>query len=166
MELLNKLSKYNIVNYFVPGVVFCVMAKEIFEVDIAGNNLVLGTFVYYFIGMCVSRVGSVILEPTLKWLGFIKFSDYSDYLNAEGQDNKIPELLETANFYRSILGGAFTFVVLGLGMRLIEKEIISESTLIWTAVSAVLALTLFGYRKQVDYIRKRVEKRTSRSADS
>ncbi len=142
------------------------MAETVLGINIAGENLLVAPFVYYFIGMCLSRIGSLVIEPILKSMGLVRFSDYGNFVEAERLDSKISALLETANFYRTILGGVFTFVVLGLCLLLVQRGVLSSNSLIWITVISVLALTLFGYRKQVNYINYRVEKVSSSNGNS
>ena len=166
MEILNKISQYNLFNYLLPGVIFCVLIKEYWDLDLAGSNLLVAAFIYYFLGMCVSRIGSLIVEPTLKRVGYVEFSDYSDFLNAETQDPKIQELLTTANFYRSILGCLFSFLLLSVGLWLVATQHISADTLFMITMALIICLVLAGYRKQVSYIRRRVNFRKINDADS
>ena len=61
-SLLEKLSSYNLLNNLLPGAIFCYLLKTIVNIDIS-NNIVEDLFVYYFIGMIISRIGSIIIEP-------------------------------------------------------------------------------------------------------
>lgn len=65
-DLLDKLSSYNIFNYLLPGVLFAGMSKSVSGYDLVQENLLVGVFVYYFIGMVISRLGSLLVEPLLK----------------------------------------------------------------------------------------------------
>lgn len=75
-ELFDKLSTYNIFNFLLPGILFAVVGGEISSYTFVQQDIVVGAFVYYFIGLVVSRVGSVIVEPIFKALGIIKFEPY------------------------------------------------------------------------------------------
>ena len=87
-SILEKISSYNIFNYLFPGAVFVFAceASDIFK--IASDNVILALIIYYFAGMTISRIGSMILDPILMRLGWIKFSHYSDYLRATEKDAK------------------------------------------------------------------------------
>ena len=65
-ELLDKLSSYNIFNYLLPGILFSVLASKTTELNLIQIDIILGVFVYYFIGLIISRIGSLIIEPILK----------------------------------------------------------------------------------------------------
>lgn len=65
-EILDKLTSYNLFNYLLPGVVFAVLASKVTRFTLIQQDLVAGAFLYYFIGLVISRFGSLILEPILK----------------------------------------------------------------------------------------------------
>lgn len=153
------IAPYYVFNFLVPGVVFCVALEKIWTIDIAGPDLVAAAFVYYFVGMCVSRVGSLVVAPILRKTKLIKFSDYKDFLKAEAEDTKIQELLLTANFYRSILGGVVSFLALCLGLWAVKWNIISETVLLSMVGIAIVILVFQGYRKQNTFIKDRINYR-------
>ncbi len=77
-ELLDKLSSYNLFNYLLPGTVFVAAAQRISAHTFKDENIVVELFLYYFIGMVISRIGSLTIEPALKILKFIEFAEYKD----------------------------------------------------------------------------------------
>ena len=64
-DLLAKISSYNFFNFLFPGVIFAVIAERVTSYTFLHNNLVIDFFVCYFIGLTISRVGSLLLEPLL-----------------------------------------------------------------------------------------------------
>jgi hypothetical protein len=101
-DILDKLSSYNIFNYLFPGVLFVILAKSTTSYDFVQEDNLLGAFLYYFIGMTISRFGSVIVEPSLKYIRFLKFTEYSRYVQASKQDSKVDLLSEVNNTYRTL----------------------------------------------------------------
>ena len=85
-ELLQKLSTYNIFNYLFPGVVFVILLKKYTDINLIVDDVVLGLFLYYFLGLVLSRIGSILIEPLLKYWGVIQFSDYSKFVQASKLD--------------------------------------------------------------------------------
>ena len=81
-KILEKLSSYNIFNYLFPGVVFCLVADRYLSIPLLQDSIVNGLFLYYFIGLVISRFGSVAIEPVLKKAGFVKFTAY--HKNTQG----------------------------------------------------------------------------------
>lgn len=164
-NLLDKLSSYNLFNYLLPGVLFAVLSDRLTSYSLLVDNIVIGVFVYYFIGLVISRLGSIFLEPLLKWLKIINFAPYSDFLKASTIDNKIELLSEANNMYRTL---ASVFICL---IFLITFEVIEEFYPTITHYSSTIALFLlallfvFSYRKQSNYITLRIFRATQSKGD-
>jgi predicted membrane channel-forming protein YqfA (hemolysin III family) len=79
-DILDKLSSYNIFNYLLPGTIFVFVLKKFTGFDLIQSDTLIGGFLYYFIGMIISRCGSVFIEPFLQWTKFVKFEEYKDYI--------------------------------------------------------------------------------------
>lgn len=156
-ELLDKLSSYNIFNFLLPGIVFALLSKEVTGIDLSNDNVLLGIFLYYFYGLIVSRIGSLVIESLLKAIRFIKFSSYSDFIKASKVDNKIDLLLESNNMYRTLLSLVFCFFLLGFYSYLENKMPgIKDIRYILFGIFITVIL-LFSYKKQTNYIVQRVK---------
>lgn len=155
-DILQKLSTYNIFNYLVPGIVFVALLRQYTSFDLVVDELFIGAFLYYFIGLIISRIGSIVIEPILRKFRIVKFSDYSRFVSASKKDDKIELFSEINNMYRTfismllILIIAVTYENIGFLMTLNEtlKSIIG---LFFLAL-----LFLLSYRKQTEYINKRI----------
>ena len=156
-DFLEKISSYNLFNYLFPGVVFCLIVDKLFSYPLIQKDIVVGVFLYYFVGLIISRVGSIIIEPTLKIIGFIKFAEYKDFILASKNDPKIELLSETNNMYRTIVS---LFVLIG-GVAIFEalktKWQFLNTYSIEIIIVAIIFMFLMAYRKQTNYIYKRVE---------
>ncbi len=156
-ELLDKLSTYNIFNYLFPGVIFVVTLSKISNYNLLQEDIITGAFLYYFIGLIVSRVGSLFIEPFLKWIKFLKFADYKKYVSASKEDSKIELFSEINNMYRTLCS---LFLLLSLTKiyetYLSDLKFFEGYDSIFIVV-LLLLLFLFSYRKQTKYITKRVE---------
>lgn len=156
-ELLSKISSYHLFNYLLPGSLFAVVATELTHRQFVQQNLVLGLFVYYFYGLIISRVGSLFVEPFLKWVRFLKFADYRDFVAACKKDPKIDELSETNNMYRTLCTLLITLTLLQ-GIVLLELKYPQlKRAELPVLIAAVFGLLLFSYKKQTGYITKRVK---------
>src|SRR5215467_1053056 len=100
-DLLDKISSYNLFNYLLPGVLFAALAETWTSYRFLQSNLVVGVFVYYFFGLVISRVGSLIIEPSLRKVSFVKFASYDDFVAASQKDPKIDVLSEVNDMYRT-----------------------------------------------------------------
>lgn len=158
-ELLKKLSNYNIFNYLFPGIVFVILLNKITSINLIQDNIILGAFFYYFIGLIMSRIGSVIIEPILSKIGFINFAEYKDFIKVSKVDEKLDILSEVNNMYRTIIA---LFVSLGIG-KLYDLIFTTFCIPIWINISTwvllagcIFCLFLFSYRKQTQIISNRV----------
>ena len=156
INILDKISSYNLFNYLLPGVLFAVIVGNLTIYPIIQDDIVTGIFVYYFIGLVVSRFGSLCIEPALKKLSFLKFAKYKDYISASKEDKNIEVLSEVNNVYRTF-SSMFILILLLKIYESIEMKIPAMEE--WSIYIAVILLTimfLYSYKKQTDYIRNRV----------
>src|SRR3989344_7954495 len=100
-DILDKITSYNLFNYLLPGVLFVAILDKFTSYSLTQENLLIGAFVYYFIGLVISRFGSLIVEPFLKSVSFLKFADYVDFVSASKIDSKIEDFSEVNNMYRT-----------------------------------------------------------------
>ncbi|MGN0227050.1 MAG: hypothetical protein ACI4AI_03175 [Paludibacteraceae bacterium] len=156
-KLIEKLSSYQILNYLIPGSVFCVLLKHLVGYDIIHFSIVENVIICYFVGMVNNRLGSLILYPLLKKTKFIKEADYADFVKAEKKDSKVTILSDINNVFRS-----FANVMLLLLCALGTKNIDSISNFIvnnisWIAIISLFVLFLFSVCKQTKFVRDRVD---------
>ena len=162
-DLLDKISSYNLFNYFFPGVVFVVILEKISIYNLIQKDLLVGAFFYYFIGLVVSRVGSIFVEPSLKKISFLKFSDYGDFISASEKDSKIELFSEVNNMYRTLTSLFLILTSIKFYELIANKFPALNDTQIIIFLVVLFVLFLFSYRKQTDYITKRVEAKKKES---
>lgn len=157
-ELLEKLSTYNIFNFLLPGILFAVIGDVVTSYELVQKDIVVGVFLYYFIGLVISRVGSLIVEPTFKALDIVKFEPYSDYIEASQKDEKILTFNEENNVFRTMIALFLLLIgLIGLEALLGIYPGLSDWVLPATLI-ALLILFSFAYRKETAYITKRIKK--------
>jgi len=156
-DLLDKISSYNLFNYLLPGILFVCISKYFTDYNFIQDNNLIGAFLYYFIGMVISRFGSMFVEPILKRISFLKFADYKSFIVASKKDDKIELFSEVNNTYRTITA---LFIILLL------VKIYNHIQVIWNiplnityliVVVVILVIFLFSYRQQTNYITKRIK---------
>ncbi|MFA6924731.1 MAG: hypothetical protein WC223_10830 [Bacteroidales bacterium] len=156
-ELIDKLSTYNIFNYLFPGITFVILLKECTSYNFIQDDIIIGVFLYYLIGLVISRFGSLLIEPLLKKFRFLKFTEYKNFIKASKKDPKVDLFSEINNMYRTICSLFLLLLIFKL-YDFIEKEIPFIKT--WSIellIILLLCLFLFSYRKQTRYIKERVE---------
>lgn len=156
-ELLDKISSYNFFNYLLPGIVFVVLTQHITHYNFVQDDIIIGAFVYYFIGMVISRVGSLILEPICKKFTCIKFAPYEDFVCVSKIDAKLEMLSEANNTYRT-LSSLFMLLAIFKIYELIAAQFpIVESLSLYFLIGILFVLFVFSYKKQTQYMTKRIE---------
>lgn len=156
-DLLDKLSSYSIFNYLFPGIAFAYIASRFTSYNFLQKDMLVGAFLYYFIGLIISRIGSIFIEPFFKFIKFIKFSDYSKFVKASKADIKIETLSEVNNMYRTICSMFIILILLRVYEKVSAKWAFFSEYEIEIMVVSLMILFLFSYRKQTNYITKRID---------
>ena len=156
-KIIGRVSSYNILNNIVPGAILYFLIQWYWGVEVLGLNVVESTFLYYFLGMIISRIGSVIVEPICKRIKWIEFTNYRNFVVASKKDEKIEILSETNNLYRTMLT---MFLVLLLGEAFIW--LCENIRWIYCVEKETIAICLFllfaaSYKKQTKYVNNRID---------
>lgn len=157
-ELLSKISSYNVFNYLLPGIVFVAISSTWvnYGIEVSGTNIFVAAFVFYFVGLVISRIGSLVVEPLLKWVRFLEFEDYKNFVEASRKDPKIEILSEANNVYRTMCALLISLLVFRL-YPLVEHAIpFLQGRGVYVLIGSLLALFLASYRKQTSYVVKRI----------
>jgi len=159
-DLIKFVDEYKIFNYLVPGVVVtCLVGDGSFLRKVENLNIFIEFFVFYFVGLIISRMGSLLVENLLKRSKLVKFADYSDYIEASKKDEVIGKLSQENNTYRTYIAaflviGAFNVVDRTVGGSTINTR---ESWLFLTGTLVLIVVMVLSYRKQTEYVVKRIK---------
>lgn len=156
-DFIDKLTSYNLFNYLLPGVLFAAFAERLTSHHIIQDDVIITLFLCYFIGMCVSRFGSLIIEPILKATSFVRFAPYSEFVRASQKDGKLEILSEANNTYRTLLSLFVSLLMLKLFDAVIRLLKISHSNSVITLCILLALLFAWSYRKQTIYITNRIK---------
>lgn len=156
-KCIEKISAYNILNNILPGVVFCYLSKVLLGKELIEGSIVDSLFTYYFIGMVVSRIGSLIIEPICKKTRIVKYFNYNDYMIACRKDEKIQTLSETNNIYRTLLALCITLILFMLFVHLRKIWCWFSDVSNWIVISGLILIFALSYRKQTKYVYDRVD---------
>jgi hypothetical protein len=156
-QLIEKLSSYQILNNLIPGVLFVFFFERLTEIKVSPNNLLSASFVYYFFGSLISRIGSLFVDPILVKVNLLRLAPYKEFIKASKSDSKIEILSETNNMFRN-----FFSITLCLSAALLYKFTshyfsILEDFIIPFSLIFVAGVFLFSYVKQTNYIVSRIE---------
>lgn len=156
-EFLEKLAPYHFFNYLLPGALFVILAEKFLNYDLYQTDIIFGLLLYYFIGLVISRFGSLIIEPILQNIKFITFTSYQEFLKASKNDSKIEILSEVNNMYRTLFTVFFVLAILKLYSFMETTYPILVNWNQPILFGLILILFLFAYRKQSQYITDRVK---------
>lgn len=156
-DILEKISSYNIFNYLLPGILFAVISSKFTDFPLTQENLIEGFFVYYFIGLIISRIGSLIIEPLMKKILKIKLADYEDYVKACKKDEKLELFSEINNMFRTIISMLILILILKLYAYIENCFPIVKNYSMYLLFLLLIILFFFSYKKQTRYIIKRVK---------
>lgn len=164
-DFLKRISSYNLFNYLFPGVLFAVIGEKISPWSFVHENIIITLFFCYFYGTVISRIGSLIIDPVMKILRIIKEKDYKTYIIARQEDTMIQVLSEVNNTYRTIISLILSLLCL-YGASECSKLYPCTYAFIYTTLPiALLILFSFSYRKQNNYILKRITAALSKEKD-
>jgi len=155
-DIINKLSSYNIFNNLLPGTLFAGIGSQISSYSFVETNLLIAPFLYYFYGLVISRIGSLVIEPLLKKLGFLKFASYENYVAASHEDASLDRLSEVNNMYRTLCSLLLFLCAVPIFDCINQAYPAIGSAAPYFGGLGLLVLFLFSYRKQTNYISKRV----------
>ena len=125
------------------------------------DDIVVGLFLYYFIGLVISRIGSFVVEPVLRAARIIKFVDYDKFLKASKEDPKIEVLSETSNMYRTLCALFLLLSIVILFDRFVHLLPCCVGGVPYVVGVVVVGIFLLAYRKQTSYINRRINKAIS-----
>ena len=132
------------------------LGERLTSFSLIQRSWIVGIVLYYFIGLVISRVGSLIVKPVLERIGFVKEAPYEDYVEASASDSRIGILSAQNNLFRTLCA----MVMMLMGLKIGEKVI---GILPWGAdaydsivLVSLFMLFLFSYRKQAQDVVRRV----------
>ena len=156
-NFIEKLGSYQIITNLLPGVFFGMALRLLLGITVPMENMGEEIMVYYFMGLIISRVGSLVVEQLLKKVCFLKFAPYGDFVAASKIDTKIDTLSEINNYMRSLLTCSLLFPIVGGLQQLARVCSCFSFVWKWGLLIIIFMIFLFSYKKQTNYVRKRVE---------
>ena len=173
-SVIEKVSSYDLFNNFFPGIIFCYIVERFTRISFVEGELWEKLFLYYFIGMILSRIGSMIVEKLLKKIQiknektkeiepFLNYAPYDEYMEAEEKEPFIKTLNTVNNIYRTMT--AMFIVVMGVKLYdiflydyVVQWEVIGKDVVFICVCLILIVLFAFSNRKQTAFIRSRVKK--------
>lgn len=164
-DLFGKISSYNIFNKLLPGVVFVVLAEDFTIFRFVQEDIIRGVFFYYFLGLVISRLGSLVVEPFFKLVHFVSFAPYWDFVTASSEDEKLTVLCEVINMYRTFCAMFIVLAFLKVCEQLSYHFSWVQEWKVEFVAFVMFLIFCFSYKKQCQYIKKRIESNLKKGGD-
>jgi uncharacterized membrane protein len=111
--------------------------------------------------MIISRIGSLIVEPLLKKIKIIEFSNYKKFITASSIDDKVELFSEINNMYRTFLSMLIILLIIVIYENTPMLFELSHTTKFVIVLLSLIILFLLSYRKQTEYINKRIDSQSN-----
>lgn len=159
-QMLDKFSPYQFFCNLLPGVLIVNGFCYVTSTALATENLCETFVIFYFYGVAVSRIASIIVEPGLKRLLKIKFTPYTRYLEALFQDMTLADLMREANMFRALLTCSLILLLVWVLNFIPFMRAHWSSPDCFILVHALVLIPVFAlaYRKQCKIVKLRVLK--------
>lgn len=163
-KILEQISAYELLNNMIPGAVYAVLADKLTTFSILSENAFADIVEFYFFGLIIGRVGSLIVERILKKFRkgkWIEQVSYTEYVKAEkGDDTGRVRMLATVNnMYRTFVA-VFICLLLTVLLDLLWPFVSSiewlKSLVICMGCIVLIIVFSCSYKKQTGYVLKRV----------
>lgn len=156
-NFIEKLGSYQIITNLLPGVFFGMALRLLLGIVVPMENIGEEIMVYYFMGLIINRISSLVVKPILKKCRFIQEVPYSDYAKAAKVDSKIDVLSEANNYFRTLLTSCLLLIVIAILQISICNIKWFSLNWKWLLLILLSLLFLFAYKKQTKFICKRIE---------
>ena len=168
-NLVEGISVYEVVNNIIPGSIYVILVELLTDFTIIKSNKISfeNIVLVYFIGLVISRMGSLLLEPFLRKRfccgAFLTFAPYKHFLKAKilDKEGSVRYYSMINNMYRCMTMTSLC-VLLTVFLHLIWNGVSAfyfSNKNIFIVLGCFFLIALFGlsYRKQTEYLRQMVE---------
>lgn len=157
-KLIGLLENFYLAAYIIAGAAVGI-GFTFLDIPFFQTEFWMNVGLCYFTGMISTRIGSLIIEPLCKCLNIIKKEPYETYLKAETKDSsgKLKSMSQVCGYY--ITMSAVSLILLAAYIiKLINiHEFFSFSWIILACLLGLLVLFVCSYRKQTNYVVKRIK---------
>ena len=165
-SIIEKLDSYEIMTNLLPGAFFGITLKFFLKLGIPVQNIGEEIVIYYFMGLIINRIGSVIIKPVLLKWHFIRELPYNEYVKATQKDCKIAISSETNNSFSTLLTCTIILPIVKTLPLMIAKIEWLNANWKWCVIIFFIIVFLFAYRKQTNFVCQRVKMVNSKETDS
>lgn len=157
-KLLEKISSYQLLNFLFTGAV-CWFILSYLGLQVLHGTSICQTIVgCYFLGMTMSRIGSLVVEEIFKKIGWIQKIDYVKQVKADKRDVKVELMLSLCNTYRTLAAVFFTILLLLILSCIFPSNIgLRHNAAHFIFIITLTAIYMFAFVKQHNYLKDRID---------
>lgn len=165
-KLFERISSYQILNFLYTGIV-CWYGLIYLGFDEFQKQSITTTLIgSYFIGMTMSRIGSLVIEECfIKW-NWIEKTDHGKQVCAEKMDSKVELMLSLCNTYRTFAAIFLVFLLLSIITKFCCDLNLKHNITFILISLALTVLYSFSFVKQYKYVKKRVDNDVENNSNS
>lgn len=145
--MFEKLDGYDLVANLVPGA----------ALTYAPTDWAAFLLVAFVAGVTSNRLGSLVLDPLLRRLRFLKPKNYDSFIVSERVDKKLEVLVANHGLYRTFFTAGVIYLALLLISHWFPSAASSDQLVFILFVLAGMAVFLFAFQKEDGYIHSRIE---------
>ena len=153
--MFDKLDAYNLVANLVPGAALTYALHFSHFPTPPPDKFGAFLLVAFVAGVTTNRLGSLILDPVLRRIKFLKPKDYGSFLKREKEDQKLDALVANSGLYRTFFAAGLIYLVALVSSKIITE--VSSQTLFTSLVVLGMTVFLFALQKEDCYIHSRIE---------
>ena len=158
VELLSKFTRYDWFTTLLPGICCLAIGRRLGLFETVPKSYIETFGFIFFLGLVSSRIGASVIEPISKFKKFNLWGPYADYLNFRLKDEKGADMLVTnANWFRSLTGMVLLLICITATGFMCDYFGLEPSARQWCLLVALMALFADSYRRQLRFIRGRIE---------
>ena len=155
--MFEKLDGYDLVANLVPGAALTYALHFSKFPTPAPTDWAAFLLVAFVAGVTANRLGSLLIERPLRKLKFLKPKDYDSFISSERTDKKLEVLVANHGLYRTFFTAGLIYLIL-LGLSRLFPAVASSDQLVFILfVLGGMAVFLFAFRKEDQYIHSRIE---------
>ena len=132
------------------------LGERLTSFSLIQRSWIVGIVLYYFIGLVISSVGSLIVKPVLERIGFVKEAPYEDYVEASESDSRIGILSAQNNLFRTLCAMSIILIGLKIGEKVMGILPWGADVYDFIFLVGLFVLLLLSYRKQAQDVVRRV----------
>ena len=155
--MFEKLDGYDLVANLVPGAALTYALHFSEFPTPAPTDWAAFLLVAFVAGVTANRLGSLLIDRPLRKLKFLKPKDYDSFISSERTDKKLEVLVANHGLYRTFFTAGLIYLIL-LGLSRLFPAVASSDQLVFILfVLGGMAVFLFAFRKEDQYIHSRIE---------